>query len=94
MISDRTLRSFIPPQVQKITPKLRQVCGCEICIIPKDMQLGSNIFRTIPGIYLQHNSVWRHTHNSLFSTISATHYKDKVFPYGECLHATIKSAAQ
>ena len=32
--------------------------------------------------------------NSLFSTKSDAHYKDKVFPDGECLHATTKDAAQ
>ena len=26
LISDKTLRSFIPPRVRKITPKLRQFC--------------------------------------------------------------------
>ena len=28
LISDTTLRSFIPPQVRKMTPKLCQICGC------------------------------------------------------------------
>ena len=37
LISDTTLRSFIPPTVRKITPKLRQIFGCDICIISKDM---------------------------------------------------------
>ena len=44
--------------------------------------------------YLQHNYVWRHICNSLFCTKSASHYKDKMFPYGEFLHATIKDADQ
>ena len=30
LISDTTLSSFIPPQVYKTTPKLCQICGCEI----------------------------------------------------------------
>ena len=29
LISDTALRSFIPPQVRKMTPKLRQICRCE-----------------------------------------------------------------
>ena len=32
--------------------------------------------------------------NSLFSTKSDAHYKDKVFPDAECLHATTNDAAQ
>ena len=43
LIIDTTLRSFIPPQVRKITPRLRKICGCEICIIPKDMCIDLNI---------------------------------------------------
>ena len=31
--------------------------------------------------------------NSLFSNKNYDHYKDKVFPVGECLHAKIKDAA-
>ena len=30
LISDTTLRPFIPPQVRKTTPRLRHICGCEI----------------------------------------------------------------
>ena len=47
LISDTRLRLFIPLKVRKMTPKLRQICGCELCIIPKDMQIYLNIFRTI-----------------------------------------------
>ena len=47
LIRDTTLMLFIPPQVRKMPPKLRQICGCEICIIPKDMQIDLHIFRTI-----------------------------------------------
>ena len=36
-ISDTILRSFIPPQVRKMTPKLCHICRCELCIIPKDV---------------------------------------------------------
>ena len=39
-------------------------------------------------------SVVRHTLNSSYRTKSAAHYKEKFFPGGECLHATIKDAAQ
>ena len=37
LISDTTFKSFIPPQDRKITTKLSQICGCELCIIPKDI---------------------------------------------------------
>ena len=30
LISDTTLRSFIPPQVLKMTLKLHQICGCKL----------------------------------------------------------------
>ena len=33
--SDAKLRSFIPPQVLKMNPKLCQICGYAICIITK-----------------------------------------------------------
>ena len=52
MISDTALGSFIPPKVWKITPKLRQLCGYDICIIPKDMNIDLNIFITILVTYL------------------------------------------
>ena len=42
LIYDTTLRSFIPPQVRKMTTKLRQNCGYEICIITKDIQVDFN----------------------------------------------------
>ena len=47
LISDTTLTSFLTPQVSKMTPKLRQICRCELCIIPKDIHIDLNIFRTI-----------------------------------------------
>ena len=94
LISDTTLRSFLPPQVHKMTPKLRHIFGCEICIIPKNMHIDLNISRTRIVTYLQHKYVGRHTRNILFSSTSAAHYKDKLFPYGEYLHATMKDSAQ
>ena len=53
LIYDTTLRSFIPPQVRKMTHKLRHISGCEICIIPKDMHIDLNIFITILVTNLQ-----------------------------------------
>ena len=46
LISGTTLRLFIPPQVCKMAPKLRQIFGCELCIIPKDIQIDINRFIT------------------------------------------------
>ena len=54
------------------------------------MQIGLIILRKNIVSYLEHNYVWRNTHNSAFSTTNDSHDKDKVFPDGECLHATIK----
>ena len=73
-----------------MTTKLRQVCGFELCITPKDMHIGINRFRTRLVTYLPQNYVGRYTRNSLFSTTSAAHYKDKLFLYGEFLYSTIK----
>ena len=83
LISDTILRLFIPPQVRKMDSKLCQICRCELCIIPKDMEIYLNIFRTILVTDLQHKYVGRHTHNRLFSTKLCAHYKDKVFSYGD-----------
>ena len=70
LISDTTLRSLIPPQDRKINPKSIHICGCELCIIPKDMQTILNKPRTRNVTYLKHSYVGRHTHTRLFSTIS------------------------
>ena len=65
-----------------MTPKLRQIWGCEICIITKDMPIGLNIFRTRVVTDLQNNSVGRNTCNGLFITTSTEYYNDAVFPDG------------
>ena len=77
LIIDTTLWSFIPPQVRKMTPKLRQVCGCESCIIPKDMYIYLNIFRTRPVIYLQQKSVGRHTRATVYLLLQVMHITNK-----------------
>ena len=79
LISDTTLRSFIIPQVRKMTPKLRHIRGCELCIIPKDMKVDLNRPGTRLVTGLKHKSVGRHILNSLFITTSDANYKDKVF---------------
>ena len=94
LINYTTLRSFIPPQVRKITPILRQICGYQLCIIPKDLHNGLNIFITNLVTYLQQKSVGVHTLNSEYINKSPAHYKKKLFPYGDFLHANIKDAAQ
>ena len=52
LINHTTLRSFIPPQVRKMTPKLFQIFLCELCIIPKDIKIGLNLFKTSLVTYL------------------------------------------
>ena len=47
LINNTTLRSFITPQVRKITPKLHQIRGRDIHIITKDTKMDLNIFRKI-----------------------------------------------
>ena len=82
LISDTTLRSFISPQVLKITPRLRQICGCALCITLKDIHIYLNISRKESVTYLQHKSVTIHTCNSAYINKSAEHYKEKMFPDG------------
>ena len=94
LIMNTSLSSFTPPQVCKITHKLRQICGYGIYIIPRDIQTNLNGFRTRLVTDLNQKSVFRHTNNSLCITTSAAHYKDKVFPDDQCLHANIKYADQ
>ena len=53
LIFDITLRSFIPPQVHNITPKLCQICGCDRFIITNYMHIDLNIFRIKPVTDLQ-----------------------------------------
>ena len=53
LISDTSLSSFITPKVSKMTPRLRQICGCDICIIPKDMHIDLDRFRTNIVTHLQ-----------------------------------------
>ena len=71
--SDRTIRLFIPPQIRKMTPKLRHIYGCDICIVPEDTHIDLNIFITRPVTYLQKKSAGRCKRNSLFCTKSNTH---------------------
>ena len=61
LISDTTLRYFIPPQVRKMITKLRHICGWELCIIPKDMQIYLNRYRIILVPDLQQESIVRNT---------------------------------
>ena len=72
LISDTKLRSFIPTQVRKMNPKFYQICGCDICIITKDVQIYLNIFIIRPVIYLQHKYVGRHTRN-IFLVLQVMH---------------------
>ena len=73
MISDTTLRLFIPLQVRKKNPRLRQICGCDILISPKVIQIDFNRPRTKIVTDLQQKYVRRNTCNSEVSTTSASH---------------------
>ena len=94
LISDTTLRSFIPTKVHIMNPRLRQIYIFKYCITAKDMDIGFNRFRTNLVETFQQKYVCRHTFNSVYSTTSASHCKDKVFPYSECLHANIEDEDQ
>ena len=45
LISDTRLRSLIPPFFKPMTESMRQVCGCEMCIIIERHQTCLNEFR-------------------------------------------------
>ena len=93
LIRDTSLRSFISPQDRKMTLRLHHICGCRLCIILRDTKIDFKIFRTKIVKDLQHKSVGRHTRNITYSTKSAAQYKEKLFPDGGCLYATIKDTA-
>ena len=63
-----------------MTPILRHICGSDICIICKYRHIHLNRFRKNIVSDLQKNSVGRHAQNTAYSTTSAEHYKEKVFP--------------
>ena len=73
-----------------MTPILRHIYGCGIWIITKDIQINFNISRKKIVTILQQKSFGIHTCNSAYINTSAAHYKKKVFPDGDCLHATFK----
>ena len=64
LVSDTKLNLFIPPQVCKMNIRLRQICGCKICIIPKYMQIVLNRFITNIASFLQQGSNWRNKHTT------------------------------
>ena len=70
LMSDTTLSSFIPPQDRKMTPKLSQICRCDICVTAKYMKIDLNRLRKILVADIQKNYVERNTRNSLFITTS------------------------
>jgi hypothetical protein len=45
LISDTALRYLLPPQLRKMTPGHKQMCGCEICIVAKSLQGSLNMWR-------------------------------------------------
>ena len=77
-----------------MTPILRQICGCELCIITKDIHIDLNRFRTNIVSDLQQESFGTHEHKISYINTSDSHYNSKVFLDGECLHASIKYIAQ
>ena len=74
LLSDTILRSFIPPQVLKMTPQICQIGGCDICIIIKGTHIDLKGYRKKLVADLQQKSFGRHTRNSVFSNTSAAHY--------------------
>jgi hypothetical protein len=45
VISDTALRYLAPPQLRKMTARHKQMCGCEMCITIRSLQLSLNAFR-------------------------------------------------
>jgi hypothetical protein len=44
-ISDTALRYLLPPQLRKMTPRHKQMCGCKIYIIARGLQTSYNMWR-------------------------------------------------
>ena len=79
--SDTRLSSFIPPKCSKMTPRLRQICRCDICIITKDMHIDLDRFRTNIVTHLQKK-------RNLVDTYKKVH----ILPQG--LHITSRNCFQ
>ena len=45
IISDTRLRSILPPQLRRATQRHKQMCGCEVCLVPRSHQQSLNAFR-------------------------------------------------
>jgi hypothetical protein len=45
IISDTALRYLLPPQLKPMTEKHKQMCGCEVCLVPDSPQRSLNARR-------------------------------------------------
>jgi hypothetical protein len=50
IISDSVLQCLLPPQLQKMTERHKQMCGCEMCLTVIGMQQSLNAW---------HHHYWR-----------------------------------
>ena len=45
ILSDTMLRSLLPTNMRRMTERHKMMCGCEVCITPKRLQLTLNSWR-------------------------------------------------
>ena len=76
-----------------MTPRLREICGCEKCIIPKALHKVLLKFRTNHLKHLQTLVEQSRTRNQQQIQQRLTMYQNQAFPNDEPLHATLKQAA-
>ena len=92
-ISDTALRALLPEQARRMTPRHKQMCGCEVCIQIRSLQQSLN--------------AWRHQRLKLLTELAATAsseeerqaivvrkllYKSTVMPNDEVWHLQPKMA--
>jgi hypothetical protein len=62
-ISDTALRALLPEQARKMTPRHKQMCGCEVCIQIRSLQQSLN--------------AWRHRKLKLLTELAAAAMSDE-----------------
>jgi hypothetical protein len=92
-ISDTALRALLPEQARRMTPRHKQMCGCEVCIQIRSLQQSLN--------------AWRHRKLKLLTELAAAatseeeqeaidtrklSYKSQVMPNDEIWHPQPKMA--
>lgn len=81
IISDTALRVLLPPQLKVMTIQYKQMCGCKIFIVMKNLQASLNQYRQCLL-----REMWSANINGY------TAYLEKVYRDGKLIHQTAKDA--